>query len=88
VGLDVIGTAHAVVEIQLLHEAVVGFGKGPAFAEEGESRRDVQGGRGDRDGVGGSRRDKAGEGAAARVPKKVGDDHGGGAGLAHCAVDG
>jgi hypothetical protein len=71
--------------MQLLHEAVVGFGEGPAFAEEGESGGDIQGGRG---GVGGGGGDRVSEGAAARVPEEVGEDHGCGAGLAHCAVNG
>jgi hypothetical protein len=76
-----------VIELQLLHEAFVGFGEGPAFAEEGEGGGDIQGGRGDGGGVGGGGRDRASEGAAARVPEEVGEDHGCGAGLAHCAGD-
>jgi hypothetical protein len=74
--------------MQLLHEAVVRFGEGPAFAEEGESGGDVQGGRGDRGGVRGGGGGRVSERAAARVPKEVGEDHGCGAGLAHCAIDG
>ena len=36
--VDVVGAAHRVVEAELLHEAVVGLGKGSALAKESESR--------------------------------------------------
>jgi hypothetical protein len=78
-GLDVVRATHAVVEMQLLHKAVVRLGEGPALAEERERGGDVEGEGWDCGGVGVGVGEGGVEGAAPRVPEQVGEDHGCGA---------